>query len=203
MYKQTIFWSFLFFTFNIQASDEISYIPTPTISQVADQFDQDSDGVINERDLCPDTPQFAEIDNDGCGSLVEKEDSYVIRILFNNDSDIINSIYDQQIKGMVNFLKQYSNTAIEIQGYASNVGNHQYNMTLSTRRAKQVRNKIINLGIKESRIRIVGFGDTQLSSIGIDEISHALNRKVTATVVGHKGEVKEEWNIFTTLPKAH
>ncbi|WP_342356474.1 OmpA family protein [Vibrio splendidus] len=139
----------------------------------------------------------------GCGSLVEKEDSYVIRILFNNDSDIINSIYDQQIKGMVNFLKQYSNTAIEIQGYASNVGNHQYNMTLSTRRAKQVRNKIINLGIKESRIRIVSFGDTQLSSIGIDEISHALNRKVTATVVGHKGEVKEEWNIFTTLPKAH
>ncbi|MFA0546948.1 OmpA family protein [Vibrio splendidus] len=203
MYKQTIFWSFLFFTFNIQASDEISYIPTPTISQVADQFDQDSDGVINERDLCPDTPQFAEIDNDGCGSLVETEDSYVIRILFNNDSDIINSIYDQQIKGMVNFLKQYSNTAIEIQGYASNVGNHQYNMTLSTRRAKQVRNKIINLGIKESRIRIVGFGDTQLSSIGIDEISHALNRKVTATVVGYKGEVKEEWNIFTTLPKAH
>ncbi|MEZ9762984.1 OmpA family protein [Vibrio splendidus] len=203
MYKQTIFWSFLFFTFNIQASDEISYIPTPTISQVADQFDQDSDGVINERDLCPDTPQFAEIDNDGCGSLVETEDSYVIRILFNNDSDTINSIYDQQIKGMVNFLKQYSNTAIEIQGYASNVGNHQYNMTLSTRRAKQVRRKIINLGIKESRIRIVGFGDTQLSSIGIDEISHALNRKVTATVVGHKGEVKEEWNIFTTLPKAH
>ena len=203
MYKQTIFWSFLFFTFNIQASDEISYIPTPTISQVADQFDQDSDGVINERDLCPDTPQFSEIDNDGCGSLVETEDSYVIRILFNNDSDIINSIYDQQIKGMVNFLKQYSNTAIEIQGYASNVGNHQYNMTLSTRRAKQVRNKIINFGIKESRIRIVGFGDTQLSSIGIDEISHALNRKVTATVIGHKGEVKEEWNIFTTLPKAH
>ncbi|NOJ03754.1 OmpA family protein [Vibrio splendidus] len=203
MYKQTIFWSFLFFTFNIQASDEISYIPTPTISQVADQFDQDSDGVINERDLCPDTPQFAEIDNDGCGSLVETEDSYVIRILFNNDSDTINSIYDQQIKGMVNFLKQYSNTAIEIQGYASNVGNHQYNMTLSTRRAKQVRNKIINLGITESRIRIVGFGDTQLSSIGIDEISHALNRKVTATVVGHKGEVKEEWNIFTTLPKSH
>lgn len=203
MYKQTIFWSFLFFTFNIQASDEISYIPTPTISQVADQFDQDSDGVINERDLCPDTPQFAEIDNDGCGSLVETEDSYVIRILFNNDSDTINSIYDQQIKGMVNFLKQYSNTAIEIQGYASNVGNHQYNMTLSTRRAKQVRNKIINLGITESRIRIVGFGDTQLSSIGIDEISHALNRKVTATVVGHKGEVKEEWSIFTTLPKSH
>ncbi|WP_192889250.1 OmpA family protein [Vibrio bathopelagicus] len=203
MYKQTIFWSFLFFTFNIQASDEISYIPTPTISQVADQFDQDSDGVINERDLCPDTPQFAEIDNDGCGSLVETEDSYVIRILFNNDSDTINSIYDQQIKGMVNFLKQYSNTKIEIQGYASNVGNHQYNMTLSTRRAKQVRNKIISFGIKESRIRIVGFGDTQLSSKGIDEISHALNRKVTATVVGYKGEVKEEWSIFTTLPKVH
>ncbi|MEX0336788.1 MAG: OmpA family protein, partial [Vibrio tubiashii] len=30
---------------------------------------------------------------------------------------------------------------------------------------------------------------------------HAKNRKVVATVIGHKGNVKEEWSIFTKIKK--
>ncbi|MEF1308385.1 OmpA family protein, partial [Vibrio owensii] len=51
-------------------------------------------------------------------------------------------------------------------------------------------------------VTIVGYGDTVLASPGTDETSHELNRRVTATVVGYKGEVKKEWTIFTTLPKS-
>jgi hypothetical protein len=32
-------------------------------------------------------------------------------------------------------------------------------------------------------------------------VSHARNRRVTASVVGFKGEVVKEWTVFTTLPK--
>ncbi len=32
-----------------------------------------------------------------------------------------------------------------------------------------------------------------------DPTSHALNRKVTATVVGLSEQIVEEWTIFTTL----
>ncbi|MEZ9506123.1 OmpA family protein, partial [Vibrio cyclitrophicus] len=32
-------------------------------------------------------------------------------------------------------------------------------------------------------------------------INHALNRKVVASVAGFKGNIKEEWNIFTKTGK--
>lgn len=44
--------------------DEYDYIDTPIADQWADHQDDDSDGVINQRDLCPGTPLGAEIDND-------------------------------------------------------------------------------------------------------------------------------------------
>ena len=65
-----------------------------------------------------------------------------------------------------------------------------------------MRQELINNGISPERLRIVGFGETNLASQGTDETSHALNRRVTATVVGYKGEIEKEWTIFTTLPKS-
>ena len=72
---------------------------------------------------------------------------------------------------------------------------------MSKRRAENVRQELIKNGISPNRLRIVGFGETKLASFGTDEVSHALNRRVTATVIGYKGEVKKEWTIFTALPK--
>lgn len=182
-------------------ADKYDYIMTPNVDQIADQQDQDSDGVINARDLCPDTPIGAEIDNDGCGTMIKLKDSYALHILFENNSDVIEPSYEKQITGMSSFLKKYPTTSIEIQGYASKVGSQAHNLKLSQRRAKQVQRKLIHLGINKNRIRLIGYGDTRLSIDGSDEISHALNRKVTATVVGHEGKLKKEWNIFTTISK--
>lgn len=38
------------------ADDEYEYITTPLATQIDDLQDDDRDGVINARDLCPDTP---------------------------------------------------------------------------------------------------------------------------------------------------
>ena len=86
-------------------------------------------------------------------------------------------------------------------GYASKVGGSQHNQDLSERRARNVREALLSYNIEPSRVRIVGFGDTHLAQQGTDEVSHALNRRVTASVVGYKGEIKKEWTIFTTLPE--
>lgn len=117
--------------------------------------------------------------------------------MFANDSADINPVFRGQIRSMSEFLKQYPSTSIELQGYASKVGSAEYNLALSKKRAYNVENTLISYGISQSRIRIVGFGDTNLAESGDDEVSHAMNRKVIATVVGHKGSIKEEWSIFT------
>lgn len=183
-------------------ADVYDYIQTPRANQIADLQDQDRDGVINARDLCPDTPIMAEIDNDGCGTYVKTSQQMQIRVLFANDSDAINPVFRKQIKEMSDFLKLYPSTSIELQGYASRTGDAEHNLDLSKRRANNVREMLIGYGIEQDRVRIVGFGDNVVAAEGTDEVSHALNRRVVASVVGYKGDVKEEWTIFTRLPKA-
>lgn len=189
-------------TLPTHAQDEYDYQSVPVALQSADLQDDDSDGVINERDLCPGTPLESELDNDGCGQYVKSSEKMQIRVLFANDSDEINPVFRKQISDMASFLKEYPSTSIELQGYASKTGTSQHNFELSQRRAENVRNLLINFGITPERLRIVGFGDTQLAYQGSDEVSHAMNRRVTATVVGYKGNVKKEWTIFTALPKS-
>ncbi|WP_047042845.1 OmpA family protein [Vibrio mexicanus] len=187
-------------TFSIQ-SIALEYIETPVANQIDDLLDEDNDGVINARDLCAETPRTAEIDNDGCGTKISASEEVSILILFNNNSAEINSGFQQQIDTMSDFLTQYPETSVELQGYASKVGNSKYNLKLSKRRADNVRLALLNNGIDESRIKIVGFGDTKLADYGNDEVSHARNRKVKATVVGSYESIDEEWTIFTTIPK--
>ncbi len=182
-------------------NDVYDYQATPLANQVDDLLDDDRDGVINARDLCPETPPAAEIDNDGCGTFVKSTERMQIRVLFANDSDVVNPVFRRQIREMSAFLENYPSTSIELQGYASKTGNREHNLNLSKRRANNVRDMLISYGTSHTRIKIVGFGDSNLDNKGEDEVSHALNRKVVASVVGFKGRVKEEWTIFTTIPK--
>jgi OOP family OmpA-OmpF porin len=183
------------------AEDEYDYIETPTPNQIDDLLDEDKDGVINARDLCPQTPVKAEIDNDGCGTYIKTEEELKLHILFANDSSDIQPAFLAQIREMADFLESYPSTSIELQGYASKVGNPEYNLALSERRAEAVQASLLANGVESDRVRIVGFGDTQLEAYGDDEVSHARNRKVVANVVGHKGNVKEEWTIFSKIEK--
>lgn len=181
--------------------DVYDYMPTPTANQVADLHDDDDDGVINARDKCPGTPQGSQIDNDGCGESVKSSRLQKLHILFANDSSVIPPVFMQQIAQMADFMQLYPETSIELQGYASKVGKAEYNLALSKRRSEAVRLQLIRSGVTPKRIRIVGYGDTILAAEGDDQASHALNRRVIASVVGFKWDVVKEWTIFTTLPQ--
>ena len=124
-----------------------------------------------------------------------------LRVLFTNNSAVVNPLFSQQLNELSNFLKEYPKTSIELHGYASKTGSSAYNLALSKRRAQSVKNVLVKNGITSNRVTFIGYGDTDLVSTGDDEASQALNRRVTATVVGFKGEPKKEWTIFTTLPK--
>ncbi|MGR5559105.1 OmpA family protein [Vibrio fortis] len=205
MNKSSIFSAFIMVmsssTIAQQFDDEYAYLTTPKPEQIYDLQDDDNDGVINARDLCPGTPVGAEIDNDGCGSYFESSEQKQLHILFANNSTEINPAFLNQIRQMASFLKRYETTTIQLQGYASKTGNAEHNLMLSKERAANVRRALISNGIAPSRINIVGYGDSASGGINQDNISHALNRKVVASVAGFKGHIKEEWHIFTKIEK--
>ncbi|WP_171736836.1 OmpA family protein [Vibrio sp. 99-70-13A1] len=183
------------------AYTEQTYIKVPVSKQSFDLQDEDFDGVINARDACPNTPRASKVDNDGCGEILKSEEIRQLNILFPNNSAEINPIFVEQIKTMANFLNTYQAASIEIQGYASKTGSPRHNLTLSKERAYSVQDRLIYYGINPKRVRVIGYGDTKQTASDNDLISHALNRKVTATVIGLSQEVAEEWTIFTTLKK--
>ncbi len=189
------------FALSSVAQEKYDYIEAPQPKQVADLQDDDRDGVINARDKCAGTKPGSEIDNDGCGSRIKSSNLMQLKVLFANDSASINPVFKDEIKTMIDFLGLYPDTAIELQGYASKVGNAEHNMALSKRRASQVRENMISTGIDPSRVTILGFGDTSLDEKGDSVLSHALNRKVVATVVGYDDNIVQEWNIYSKRKK--
>ncbi|MDW6017241.1 OmpA family protein [Vibrio plantisponsor] len=186
---------------SVYSAEEYEYMATPTANQIADLQDDDQDGVVNGRDICPGTPSGSEVDNDGCGEVRRAQDQRQLRILFANDSYEINPVFASQIQTMADFLKIYKSASIEIQGYTSKVGTDEYNLELSKKRAEAVEKKLLSYDISSDRVRIVGYGESRLEDQGDDPAAHAVNRKVTATVVGLTEKVVEEWTIFSTLQK--
>ncbi|SEG22747.1 OmpA family protein [Vibrio hangzhouensis] len=191
----------LFASATTQEEDKYEYRATPLAEQKADLLDDDGDGVINARDLCIVTPEGAALDNDGCERYVDTSQTMALRILFDNNSTYIKPVFQNQIREMADFLTTYPETSIEIEGYASIVGNPDKNLVLSKNRAEVVRQEIIKNGISPNRLTIIGFGETKPEELGNSEFAHAMNRKVVASVVGYKGEVEMEWTIFTKIGK--
>lgn len=184
-------------TFSALADDEYDYIESPVADQIADLQDDDRDGVINARDKCMDTVANSLVDNYGCGATIQAADEFELRILFENDSSKISPAFLSEIGSMSEFLIQYPETSIELQGYASKTGSPDYNLELSKMRAKEVQQSLIDAGINASRIKIVGHGDSDLIDEGETELAHALNRRVVATVVGYNSKILEEWTIYS------
>ncbi|MEC6822738.1 OmpA family protein [Photobacterium piscicola] len=173
-------------------------VPHPPIAkQTKNLFDNDSDGVINQRDHCAKTPLDAVVDNDGCPTYVDSSEENSIHVLFANDSSEIPENYMQNIKQMSAFLAKYPKTHIELKGYASPVGNANYNVALSKRRASVIRQALINEGVTPARIKTVGFGDSDPVKTSDIEESNTLSRRVIAQLIGYQENIVKEWTVYT------
>ncbi|HIF9457382.1 OmpA family protein [Photobacterium damselae] len=175
----------------------ISAQQPPVATQTKDLRDFDSDGVINARDKCADTPLGAVVDNDGCPTYVKTDEKNSVHVLFANDSTVIPETYMVQLKKTAQFLETFPETHIELKGYASPVGNSAHNQYLSDTRAANVRQQLIDFGVAADRIKTVGFGDADPIQAETSEASNTLSRRVVAQVVGSKGHVVDQWTIFT------
>ncbi|MBV7297186.1 OmpA family protein [Enterovibrio paralichthyis] len=169
----------------------------PLAEQRSNLLDDDSDGVINARDLCDDTPLTAVIDNDGCPTYLLLESDNSIRVQFANNSAIVEPAYREALDKMAQFLKLYPETSLELQGHTSSPGSEDYNQDLSVRRAEAVKSILIEQGAPEARVNIVGLGEGALMLPDNTETTQLVNRRVVGRVKGFKGEFKEAWTIFT------
>lgn len=106
----------------------------------------------------------------------------MLPIYFGYDSsDVIN---DQVSRIQVNadFSKSNADLAIRIEGNCDPRGTNEYNMALGERRALSAKKYLVNLGVLESKLTTVSYGEERMLLHGHDELSWAQNRRADFVV---------------------
>ncbi len=85
---------------------------------------------------------------------------------------------DKELVNVIEFMKNNSDTKIEIQGHTDGKGSHAYNEKLSQARANKVKKIMVDAGIKSERIRTVGFGKRKPIATNVTDEGRQENRRV-------------------------
>ena len=109
--------------------------------------------------------------------VTEDINSNILQIIyFDFDKSELSSISKKEIK---RFLDEYKNVISKflIVGHTDTKGSKEYNYKLSLERADVIKSLLIDLGIKEQNIKILGKGEIDLNIKTDDEVPHPANRR--------------------------
>lgn len=152
-------------------------------AQTVAEVDSDGDGVNDSQDRCANTPSTDRVDAFGCTLFDEKTVSSALDMLFAHDSYKIANPQSQQVKNFADFMQQYPDTRVTIEGHTSLVGTDAYNQTLSERRADAVKRLLVEqYGITADRIQTVGYGESRPLDNADNEAAHKANRRIHAQI---------------------
>ncbi len=123
----------------------------------------------------------------GEGIIIQNTgDALVVRmpqdILFATDSATLSPSIYGDLRLLASSLNQYSASRIEVQGHTDNTGTAAYNQELSERRAQSVTSVLIQNGVSPSRLRSVGYGESQPIASNLDPSGRAQNRRVQVVI---------------------
>lgn len=145
--------------------------------------DGDRDGISDENDNCKNTPENVKVDSQGCPLFLETAVDVDLKVAFETNSAQLKTDSMNDIQRLADFMTEYKNTSVVIEGHSSAVGSAKYNLTLSQKRADAVKAVLINkFNIEASRLSSKGFGETQLISTGNTKADHKMNRRVVAKI---------------------
>ncbi len=142
--------------------------PAPAPSPVVK--DSDGDGVPDDIDQCPGTPEGARVNSVGCWVLEN--------VLFDFDKAVIKPEAYPLLDEVVAILKKNPDMTVELQGHTDNIGSQEYNMGLSLRRANAVADYLESKGISSDRLTTKGFGFSKPVALNGTEFGRSLNRRV-------------------------
>jgi peptidoglycan-associated lipoprotein len=111
-----------------------------------------------------------------------KDEQQLQDIHFEYDRDKLDSSTKTILQANAEWLKKNPNARVEIQGHADERGTNNYNLGLGERRALQTKKYLINLGIDESRLYTISYGEEKPFCFDSNENCWWENRRAHFTV---------------------
>ncbi|MGF2733693.1 OmpA family protein [Marinobacter sp. DUT-1] len=103
-------------------------------------------------------------------------------VLFATGSAEIQGGTNQNLEKLVDFLKEYSDRQVLIEGHTDNVGSAVFNQTLSRQRAESVQRFLINRDIDSRRLTVSGFGFERPVASNDTALGRQQNRRVEVVI---------------------
>lgn len=146
-------------------------------------LDTDADGVADYLDNCPATAARLKVDDRGCPVTLSETISINLKVNFDSGSAVVKPEFFSEIRKVADFMAQYENTRVEIQGHTDTSGAAAYNKSLSQRRASAVAAVLISeYGVAASRVDARGYGEEQPIADESTAAGRLANRRVVAQV---------------------
>ncbi len=118
-------------------------------------------------------------DTDLHNVVIKKGETIVLnQVYFDFDKFELTPKSFYELNLLVGILKKYNKMKIEISGHTDSIGEYEYNDTLSMQRAQEVKNYLIENGIKEDRLISKGFGERNPKATNMYELGRKINRRV-------------------------
>ncbi len=108
------------------------------------------------------------------------------RIFFDTDSSVVRADAQTTLAKQAQWLQQYPNYAITVEGHADERGTREYNIALGARRAAATRDFLASQGVPAKRMKTISYGKERPVAV-CDDISCWSQNRRAVTVLGGAG----------------
>lgn len=98
-------------------------------------------------------------------------------VYFDFDRSTIKDSEKSKLDFVAKYLKENSETKIQVEGHCDERGTEEYNRALGERRALAAREYLINAGVSGTRIYTISYGEDKPADPGHNEAAWAKNRR--------------------------
>lgn len=112
-------------------------------------------------------------------------------IYFDTDKYDINNKSKESLDKLIEIFKKYDNTDILLEGHTDNTGKAEYNMSLSEKRAKSVRDYLVDNGVSSDRFTTKWYGEEQPKHDNETAEGRSQNRRVEVGIMADENMKKE------------
>lgn len=159
----------------VALAEEVKIVEVPT-----GLLDSDGDGVIDDKDQCPNTPAGDRVDGRGCtlDKVIELKG-----VTFEFDKTRLRPDAVTILDWAVEILKKYPDMQVEIAGHTDSIGSEAYNQRLSEGRAQAVKDFFVSQGVPESQMSVRGYGESEPRDSNDTEEGRERNRRVELRIL--------------------
>ncbi len=87
-----------------------------------------------------------------------------------------------RLRAQAQWLNQYANRTITIEGHCDERGTREYNLGLGERRANAVRQYLLSQGVAAGRVKTISYGKERPVCVSSDDACYARNRRGVSAV---------------------